>query len=637
MKKLSKKYNYSIPKYNLGGLKWGANGQGTAQGIASLAGMAAPLLGEGSRGAGALSGAASGAAMGAALGPIGMGVGAVLGGTIGLISAGKAKRAEEEAAKQMLLNTSKTYGDQFNSQLDTNNQGAYGNIQFAEGGDINKNIKSSDDIRRGKQFQFLADNILKLQYSDKGGQKMANNSAGYSTFLPANQQRAIDSTNYVNALKLAELNPNKPITMPKFYGNAMNNIQSFAMGSDVLNPNIINIEKGELQIDPNSGKIIREYTGINPETGGLYEPHKVKGQDTKNNLVSAEEGTFIITKAKAKEYKDAIKNNDKLHLESIKMNIRNNKDAKLGSYKMGSYVKYNDGSKVLNNPFKTQGELRAFQQANGLNPDGIYGINTDKIYNSTLNSSYATPIDLKMINPFNSKLPASLPITQQQAVTTGIKPSNFTSNVNNLVNTVSQYGPSLMNIGRGLFGNVETQNRVQAQVNPFQSQVLNNMPEEVSYQPLVNELNRNLQTGFRRIDNTTSGSPIARANKNAMLSTYQDKLSKIRLDTALANNQIRGQRGSIYNQLGQQQVANNLQAENMNLQIDQINAANRGAKQNLLSTGLGQLQQTYQNNQRNNQLYDIDMYKAELLKEMFPNLGFYDIYSNNRLKQLGGR
>ena len=72
--------------------------KGAATG-AGLAGMAAGLLPEG-RGASALQGAASGAAAGAALGPVGMGVGALIGGGVSMLAKGKEMDAQRLAEIQ---------------------------------------------------------------------------------------------------------------------------------------------------------------------------------------------------------------------------------------------------------------------------------------------------------------------------------------------------------------------------------------------------------------------------------------------------------------------------------------------------------------------------------------------------------
>lgn len=699
-----KKYNnkkYKYPKYAMGG--FGPKGQSTAQGVAGMASMFAPMLGEGSRGAGALSGAASGAGMGAALGPPGMIAGALLGGTMGLISAGNAKRKEEAAINQGNIDASNAYGKQFNSQLDTNNQNAYGIQTFKKGGIVKypdgsdvepypkpgeNNIPFNSKInllnpftnqmasdgspmiymtKRGNELsqkQWLDNQSSKMPYSDKESMinridgyavpleknvvqvagkafqntpKAINNNyketqgisnqmgGGYSTYpISAAQNRATDSTSFVKQYRL---------------DNQIAKTSKYAEGSDVQNQeNMINIEKGELQIDPQSGKILRHYAGINPETGGMYEAHSKKGKDTKHNIVEAQENTFIITKAKAAEYKNAVDNNDKLHLESIKMNIRNNKDAKMGTYKMGSYVKYADGG---DSPFDNQNDLRYFQRQNGLTDDGIYGNNTKNAYNTFIQNSgqsFNNSAGLNITNPigkintvskgytspsFNPKMQTPL---GTQSVNTGAGDAYQAKQQqgNDFLNTAMQYAPSLMNIGQGMFGKVEQEKRVQAQINPFQNEVLNNMPEDVSYQPMVNELNKGLRGQFNRIDNTTSGSAIGRANKNSLYSDYQDKLGNIRMQNEIANNQVAQQKGATYNQLGQQQVNSNLAAEGMNFQIDQINAQNRGVKQNMLNAGIGQMQQTYQNNKANNAKGYMDKSRINMLKQMFPNTKFYD-------------
>src|SRR5690606_38938240 len=55
--------------------------------------------------------------------------------------------------------------------------------------------------------------------------------------------------------------------------------------------------------------------------------HNKKGKDSKNNMVTAEEGTFIITAKEGKKYEEAVENNDKLYQNTIMSNIRNKKQA----------------------------------------------------------------------------------------------------------------------------------------------------------------------------------------------------------------------------------------------------------------------------------------------------------------------
>lgn len=347
--------------------------------------------------------------------------------------------------------------------------------------------------------------------------------------------------------------------------DAVNNV--YANGG-MIGQNYINIEKGELQIDPESGKILREYDRINPETGGLYEKHS-KGVDTKNNFVSAEEGTFIITKDKAKDYKKAIDTNDKLYQNSILQNIKNFKDRE-----------------GLTKKFATGGLIPLPKTPNWtFDPTGI------------------------------NNLPG-----------TGTLQNNIQGqglNLGGALNTAVNYAPALLNIGKGLFGSVDRQAPVQAINNPYRNQVLNNMPQDISLNPLVNRINRNQTSQFRQIDNTTSSNPIARANKNNIFANTQNNLSDVYLQQQQLNNQIRGQRSNIYNQLGSQDMQEQARVQQLNLGINQQNQQNRAAKDNILNTGLSQLQQTYQNQSFNGQQKANDALRQKMLLEMFPNLRFY--------------
>jgi len=82
----------------------GMSGTDIAGGVASLAGMAAPLLGDNAA-ADAVSGISTGVASGAAFGPIGMAAGAVLGGASSILGGSK-KRAAARAAKRLAIDKS---------------------------------------------------------------------------------------------------------------------------------------------------------------------------------------------------------------------------------------------------------------------------------------------------------------------------------------------------------------------------------------------------------------------------------------------------------------------------------------------------------------------------------------------------
>lgn len=373
-----------------------------------------------------------------------------------------------------------------------------------------------------------------------GGALLGNSKQKQAEELQARLKKDAYNQNYKDQ-SLANLDTNNENP----YGNLI-----FAKGG-VVPASFINIEKGELQIDPTTGKILREYNKINPETGGLYQSHS-KGKDTVNNFVSAEPGTFIITKDKASIYKRSIDGNDKIAQNTILQNIKNAKDKSDKTTKMalGSFV--------------------------------------DDPYLGVKSSS------------------------------TGSK-----FNYNGAINTAMNFAPALLNIGQGLFGKVDQQAPLNPINNPYKSNILNNMPQDISLNPLVNRINRNQAGYFRQIDNTTSSNPIARANKNNVYANTQNQLADVYMQQGQLNNQIRGQRSNIYAGLGSQEMQEQARVQQLNLGIEQSNQANRGAKSNLLSTGLGQLQQTFQNNKMIGQQKSNDALRNKLLYEMFPNLRFY--------------
>ena len=162
------------------------------------------------------------------------------------------------------------------------------------------------------------------------------------------------------------------------------------------------------------------------------------------------------------------------------------------------------------------------------------------------------------------------------------------------------------------------------------------MPEDMSLDPIRQQLMRNQNTQFNQIDNSTSSNPIARANKQNVFANTQNQLGNFAMQVQGQNNQIRSQRASIYQGLANQDVQAKDRAQQINLGIEQQNLANKGAKQQLLDKGLGQLQQVYQNDKLNKSKQGIDKYKIDILHQMFPNLKYYkDFDYATFAKQIG--
>lgn len=341
---------------------------------------------------------------------------------------------------------------------------------------------------------------------------------------------------------------------------------------------VINIEKGELQVDANTGKILRKYTGINPETGGLYEPHAKKGKDTDNNLVTAKEGTFIITKKEAKKYEDAVKNNDKLYQNSIMSNIRN--------HKKSVSKKYNDGGNVLG----------------GLTERGLSGLS---------NPNLSINPNMQLVNPFNPNTSANINpgFDFGNAISTGL---NFVPSIYNMIQ--GSKSPNFMPFNSNRM-NVANRQRILA-----------NMPNEISANPALRNI-RNARSRYNRnIDRNTSNASIARANRLSAESSFMGAENEALYNNALVNNQIRSQRANILSNLDAQDRdldARNL--ANLNNTLMTNRQMSEGRRQQF-DYGISQAGQMLGALRKNRDMSNMDKYRMDILREIFPVMGSY--YSN---------
>jgi hypothetical protein len=110
------------------------------------------------------------------------------------------------------------------------------------------------------------------------------------------------------------------VNYPQGLRKNMGNMPIFARGGMTEAPTEINVEKGELLVDPKTGKILTEYKG-----GGMV-PHPEYGMDERGT-VPAQEGKFVIpVKYKmggmtyAERYKKAWKENDQDLMNALKNN-----------------------------------------------------------------------------------------------------------------------------------------------------------------------------------------------------------------------------------------------------------------------------------------------------------------------------
>lgn len=347
----------------------------------------------------------------------------------------------------------------------------------------------------------------------------------------------------------------------------------YAEGGDV-DKELINIEKGELQIDPTTGKILREYTGINPETGGKYEPHKKKGKDTKHNMVTAEVDTFIITSKEGNKYKKAVDTNDKLAQNTIMANIRNAKREASKKYATGGGVyKHNTGVYNPSNLAYLKGQL-----SNTAPAGNNTGLGVGNILESALNF-----------------LPAL----------TNIGQSRQTPNYLN-------YRPASMNVG-------------------LRQKTLASLPTEVSINPVLNSITGSIDSVDRDIVGSTSNSSISRALRSANAISGRRAINDAYVNNNNMNNNIRMNRASVYSNLGAQDQQRSAINAQMMLGVDTENRQMDLAKQQQLNYGISQAQQMAQTLRGNKLKGNRELEMIELMKQIFPNAS--DFLTNYR----GGR
>lgn len=613
--KSKSKVKVKIQKYDLGSFVADRNQNQMIGQFGQVGSIFGKALGD-NAGGNFLSGAGAAAGLGAQLGSaipgVGNVAGAIGGGLIGGVASllGGASRRKQEAAitSQNKTNYGISYANQFNANTDSNNQNAYGNIgQFALGGLIGPSnpVHPADYLSKRyqqspQQAPTYDPSLLNAgqfnTYKDDGSygewgkpyNPLPNEyvpipmSSGQQ-ILPSNKSIGLDNT--YTPSRDRQQNNNIPILKSPTG-------RRYANGGDTQD-NIINIQKGELLIDPATGKIKQEYNGINPLTGGLFQDHAKKGKDPIDNFTMADPGLFVITQAKAKSYKQSVDDNDKISQKTILMNIKNKKIELEGG--LSQFPKFARGGYI---------------DPSQLGHAGV-GYENPEYYGGTP--------QVANIGPTGSSFSQS--------------GDNSGTNFNGIASSIAQFSPSLLNIGQGLFGRVDTQSHVNPVVNPYTNKILSNLPQNVNLQPAINDIYNQQKVGFQDISNNTNSSAVARANKQQLYNNTGRQLGNIRMQGQQMNNEIANQRAGIYDQLGSQQAQYQTQAQQTNLGIDDLNARRRGAKQNILNTGLTQLQQVYADRQANNQRDAISKYALQLQQLMNPSTRFYQQFDPNYLSQ----
>lgn len=373
----------------------------------------------------------------------------------------------------------------------------------------------------------------------------------------------------------------------------------YEFGGEVL-PNIINIEKGETQVDVESGKILRKYDAINPETGGLYEEHSETGKDSINNMVTADPGTFIITKEASKSYREAVDNKDKITQDTIMQNIRNKKKNIMSG-------KFADGGDIRKPNITFPGALIA--------PPPLTGIEWGNNIQGNPFEGHEAAITGN-VNPDNNRYRD--PLRQVSEI-----PSNEGGfNFNNVLEAGLQFMPGFSNILQGgQSPNYMNYNNVGVNAQARRN-ILSNLPQNVSANPALNNIRGARYNSYRDIDRNTADANVRRALKTSASGASISQENEAYYNAQIANNQIRAQRAGILSGLDSEDTRRNMFNAQNRSQIDQINRQMDLAKRQQRNTGLSQIGRTIQNrvDTRNKRSRDNQM--MDLLSEILPESAY---------------
>ncbi len=245
------------------------------------------------------------------------------------------------------------------------------------------------------------------------------------------------------------------VNYPQGLRKNMGNMPIFAMGGMTGAPTEINVEKGELLVDPETGKILTEYKG-----GGMV-PHPEYGMDERGT-VPAQEGKFVIpVKYKmggipyAERYKKAWKENDKDLMNALKNNTAYRKaklEAKEEAEASKMMAKYGG---AIQRMMARGGMINKYDLGGGtgglnMNNPGLGSYNLP----SSFSQDYSTPVAGPLWNAYGSPSQFNMNNlfqgTSQQTPTPGGLPLptplgkadnlGFNYNMNNYLNTMRQQG-----------------------------------------------------------------------------------------------------------------------------------------------------------------------------------------------------
>lgn len=228
------------------------------------------------------------------------------------------------------------------------------------------------------------------------------------------------ASGFINNKNAEQQTANMLSQIPANYNSSPFGVVTMADGGVAINNPLVNIEEGELMVDPQTGDILEEFSSRRG-----FKKHS-KTNEPSNNFVPLPEGAFIIPKKHAEEYK----NNQNLRQGLIRqLRMKQVDREQYGVDADGNKVEYAAIQKDFQK-MKKGGFIKKYFPGGGEESDIITGLK-GKPYPLQYVSNPATPIpsvlpfasDLpfaKDVNPNPVSLPLSNPITSIGYEMTGL-------------------------------------------------------------------------------------------------------------------------------------------------------------------------------------------------------------------------
>jgi hypothetical protein len=575
-------------------------------------------------------GATSGLAAGSAFGPIGMGVGAVLGGAAGFIGGKKKQKAEE---KQKRLQQQSRDRELAFAQYEPTGQQYQ--TMFEEGGEVKRKVRKIPPRLRVQDFTPFIEqqdrlNDLMVEQLERQNERNVPkvNAQDFTPFIK--RQKVLDAEvenleqedkfacggRAMKKFPLGGLLPYEDETMPIEAEGGESGVEPDGDQFDIQGPSHAS---GGVPMDAEAGtRIFSDRIKIPGDTKTFSDANKkiankiVKYQET----IDDSNATKVAKRTAERMLSRLQLEQDELFNQQQAINGDNKGQQEvLPKAQNGIEIPPRVNAQDFTPFFQSQQVLDAeVGQLEAQDPSNPFGVNDNNLvgqeYDNALAGLQGNNLDGK--TGFGRAL---------GSIGEGLQSFNQ-SGFGQALGGLSQAAPALMNIGQGLFGDVE-------QEDPNQFQNISGMAaasrlrnRKFDVDPQLAAIRRATATGKRNISQGSRTRGELLSNLGGLSAMEARQTSDVLSQKQNIENQYAGEAAQMTARLGSESAATRLN-------IARSNAANRGARRNILRSGVSQLGQLSQSRERTRNLKEADKIRLAALNQYFPNYTLGEDYQFN--------